>query len=117
MGLIEKLPPQLGHTSLRTFVAQLVQNVHSKEQMKASVESGGKSLSQHSQFGLNASIRASLISLQDFIVHLLRHLRRTPSGQRRATFYVNSGECERRGDLAQAKTTYTAVPIRRAAIA
>jgi len=30
-----------------------VQKVHSKEQIRASVESGGKSLSQHSQFGRN----------------------------------------------------------------
>jgi hypothetical protein len=30
--------------------------VHSKEQIRASNEAGGKSRSQHSQFGLNSSI-------------------------------------------------------------
>jgi len=30
--------------------------VHSKEQIRASSEAGGKSRSQHSQFGLNSSI-------------------------------------------------------------
>jgi hypothetical protein len=36
--------------------AQSRQNVHSKEQIRASSEAGGKSRSQHSQFGLNSSI-------------------------------------------------------------
>jgi hypothetical protein len=36
--------------------AQSLQNVHSKEQIRASGEAGGKSRSQHSQFGLNSSI-------------------------------------------------------------
>ena len=31
----------------------MAQKVHSNEQMRASVESGGRSLSQHSQFGLS----------------------------------------------------------------
>jgi hypothetical protein len=33
------------------FSAQDAQNVHSKEQMRARVESAGKSMSQHSQLG------------------------------------------------------------------
>jgi len=36
--------------------AQSWQNVHSKEQIRASSEAGGKSRSQHSQFGRNSSI-------------------------------------------------------------
>jgi len=49
-------PPQLGQLPDNTFVAQSTQNVHSKEQINTSVASAGKSLSQHSQFGLNSSI-------------------------------------------------------------
>lgn len=44
-------PPQFGHTPFNTDVAQSVQKVHSKVQIRASVESGGRSLSQHSQLG------------------------------------------------------------------
>ncbi|URQ62673.1 hypothetical protein LQ939_08475 [Pantoea alhagi] len=40
-------------------MAQLRQKVHSKEQIIASGDSGGKSQSQHSQFGLNSSMAAS----------------------------------------------------------
>jgi hypothetical protein len=49
-------PPQLGHLPPSTPSAQAAQNVHSNEQMRASVESGGRSLSQHSQPGLSCSI-------------------------------------------------------------
>jgi hypothetical protein len=49
-------PPQFGQrASGSRSAAQLVQKVHSKEQIKASVASGGRSLSQHSQFGLSSS--------------------------------------------------------------
>jgi hypothetical protein len=44
-------PPQLGHFPASTSRAQDRQNVHSKEQMNASALPGGKSRSQHSQFG------------------------------------------------------------------
>ncbi|MFT7336682.1 MAG: hypothetical protein ACI92B_000001, partial [Marinobacter maritimus] len=37
------------------------QNVHSNVQITASLESGGKSLSQHSQLGLNSSIEFSVL--------------------------------------------------------
>lgn len=37
-------------------MAQPEQKVHSKEQILASVDSGGRSLSQHSQLGRNSSI-------------------------------------------------------------
>jgi len=52
-------PPQLGHPPLRTPSAHARQNVHSNEQIVASRESGGKSMSQHSQFGLRSSIVGS----------------------------------------------------------
>src|ERR1700722_6961039 len=51
MGRRSNPPPQFGHT-LPSFVsAQSAQNVHSYEQIRASAASGGKSLSQYSQFG------------------------------------------------------------------
>jgi hypothetical protein len=56
IGLFAKFPPQFGHESLKRVVAQVSQKVHSKVQIKASSEFGGKSLSQHSQFGLISSI-------------------------------------------------------------
>jgi len=37
-------------------VAQSTQKVHSKEQIRASVEAGGKSRSQRSQFGRSSSM-------------------------------------------------------------
>jgi hypothetical protein len=46
-----KPPPQFGHTSCSFVLTQSMQNVHSNEQIIASVESGGRSLSQHSQPG------------------------------------------------------------------
>ena len=55
-GLIKSSPPQLGHIPPSTPCAQATQNVHSNEQIRASMESGGKSLSQHSQPGLNSSM-------------------------------------------------------------
>jgi hypothetical protein len=51
-------PPQLGHRPLSTFSAQDRQKVHSNEQIMASRESGGKSVSQHSQPGLSKSMVA-----------------------------------------------------------
>jgi len=56
IGRLTKLPPQLGHLLFKTPSTQLVQKVHSNVQIWASVDSGGKSLSQHSQFGLNSNI-------------------------------------------------------------
>ena len=56
IGRLTKLPPQLGHWLFKTPSTQLAQNVHSKVHIRASVDSGGKSLSQHSQLGLNSNI-------------------------------------------------------------
>jgi len=49
-------PAQLGHLLLRILIAQSWQKVHSNEQILATVESGGRFLSQHSQLGLRSSI-------------------------------------------------------------
>ena len=56
LGLATSSPPQFGHWPLSTVSAHDEQNVHSNEQMRASLDSGGKSLSQHSQLGRNSSI-------------------------------------------------------------
>jgi hypothetical protein len=47
-------PPQFGQTLNSTLSTQSAQKVHSKVQMRASVDAGGKSRSQHSQFGRNS---------------------------------------------------------------
>ena len=59
-GRTTNSPPQLGHLLLSTVSAQEAQNVHSNEQIRASVESGGKSLPQHSQFGRSSSMSVSV---------------------------------------------------------
>jgi len=58
-GRVTNSPLQFGHLPPRTVSAHDAQNVHSNEQIRASVESGGKSLSQHSQLGLSSSISFS----------------------------------------------------------
>src|SRR2546428_12640243 len=57
-GRLTKSPPQFGHRPAIP-AAHAAQNVHSKEQMRASRDSGGKSLSQHSQLGRSSSIVVS----------------------------------------------------------
>ena len=49
-------PPQLGQTPPKVPSAQAAQKVHSNVQMRAEALSGGRSASQHSQFGRKASI-------------------------------------------------------------
>ena len=49
-------PPQFGQRPRSTPSAQSTQNVHSKEQMRAARLSGGRSRSQHSQFGRSSSM-------------------------------------------------------------
>ena len=56
IGRRVKLPPQFGQVLFNTVSAQLAQKVHSNVQMRASFAEGGRSLSQHSQFGLISSI-------------------------------------------------------------
>lgn len=60
MGRGTNPPPQLGQTSCKVVSTQSAQNVHSKLQMRASVEEGGRSRSQHSQLG--RSSRAIVMS-------------------------------------------------------
>ena len=55
-GLFTNSPPQFAHLPLRIVSAHVEHQVHSIEQMSASVDSGGRSLLQHSQFGFNKSI-------------------------------------------------------------
>lgn len=60
IGRDTKLPPRLIYMMEQqpfSFSStQLLQKVNSKEQIIASSESGGRSLSQHSQFGLSPNI-------------------------------------------------------------
>src|SRR5215210_8208382 len=56
MGRRTSSPPQFGHTPRKMSSAHSAQKVHSKVQILASVDPGGRSLSQHSQFGLICSI-------------------------------------------------------------
>ena len=53
-------PPQLGQVPFSVTSAQVAQKVHSNEQMRASVESGGRGLSQHSQLGRSWSMEGSV---------------------------------------------------------
>jgi len=52
IGLATKPPPQFGQVFCKVASTHLLQKVHSYEQIIASTDAGGKSLSQHSQFGL-----------------------------------------------------------------
>jgi hypothetical protein len=56
IGRGEKLPPQFGQRPFKRLSTQSRQNVHSKVQIIASVASGGRSLSQHSQPGFSTSM-------------------------------------------------------------
>ena len=60
-GLATSSPPQFGHFPCSTLATQSAQNVHSNEQIRASPESGGRSLSQHSQPGRSSSIMVSCL--------------------------------------------------------
>ena len=52
-------PPQFGHVFFNLVSAHALQNVHSNVQMRASVESFGRSRLQHSQLGRSSSIAGS----------------------------------------------------------
>ena len=58
LGRATSSPPQFGQAPRNRSAAQAEQKVHSNEQMRASVESGERSRSQHSQFGRRSSIWA-----------------------------------------------------------
>ena len=55
IGRAAKPPPQFGQTLNSTLSTQSAQKVHSKLQIRASIDDGGKSRSQHSQLGLSSS--------------------------------------------------------------
>ncbi len=55
IGLGANPPPQFGQTLCSTSSTQVAQNVHSYEQIRASVESGGNGLLQCSQVGRSSS--------------------------------------------------------------
>lgn len=56
IGRFTRLPPQFGHTWFKTDFAHSMQKVHSKVQMTASCDDGGRSLSQFSQLGRRSSM-------------------------------------------------------------
>jgi hypothetical protein len=56
IGRATKFPPQFGQRPPSRLSTQSRQNVHSNEQIIASVADGGKSLLQHSQLGRSSSI-------------------------------------------------------------
>ena len=58
-GRTTSSPPQFGHSPPSKRLVQASQNVHSNEQMRASVDSGGRSRLQHSQLGRSWSITVS----------------------------------------------------------
>src|SRR5206468_7702987 len=61
---IAKPPPQLGQTFSSTLVTQSMQNVHSKLQIIASVDSAGRGRLQCSHVGLSSSIGCSQLGDQ-----------------------------------------------------
>jgi len=56
VGRLVNSPLQFGQVSFKSVSAQVLQNVHSNEQIIASWLSAFKSLSQHSQLGLSSNI-------------------------------------------------------------
>jgi len=56
MGRFSNPPPQFGQICCKTVSTQVVQKVHSKLQMCASLLSGGKALLQFSQVGFNINM-------------------------------------------------------------
>jgi len=56
MGRSTKLPSQLGHLFFNIFSEHVLQKVHSNVQITASLDDGGRSLLQHSQFGFSSNI-------------------------------------------------------------
>jgi hypothetical protein len=60
IGLGFKPPPQLGHTFESSVSTQSLQKVHSKLQIMAWVESGGRAAPHASQLGRSSSTAASV---------------------------------------------------------
>jgi hypothetical protein len=55
IGRGTKPPPQFGQTLKRTLSTQSAQKVHSYEQIRAMIDTGGRSRSQYSQFGRSSN--------------------------------------------------------------
>jgi hypothetical protein len=62
IGRGTKPPPQFGQTLESLSSTQSAQNVHSNVQMRASVDDGGKSISQYSQLGRSSRAMAKDLS-------------------------------------------------------
>jgi hypothetical protein len=75
IGRGTKPPPQFGQTLNSTLSTQSAQNVHSYEQIRAIVDAGGRSLSQHSQFGRSSSAITPTFRLEYDEAMLLREYR------------------------------------------
>lgn len=66
-------PLQFGHLPPNLPSAHEAQNVHSKEQMRASTDCGGRSRLQHSQFGRSSSIgysKGPLVTDTGRVIHV-----------------------------------------------
>jgi len=63
IGRGAKPPPQFGHTLASIRSTQSAQNVHSKVQIRASGESGGRSRSQASQLGLSSRAMVTRLTI------------------------------------------------------
>ena len=59
IGRAQKPPPQLGQTLCNTVSTQWAQKVHSKLQIRASSDAGGRAVLQCSQLGRSSSIEKS----------------------------------------------------------
>jgi hypothetical protein len=81
-GRATSSPPQLGQRPPSTPSAHFTQNVHSKEQILASVESAGRSMSQHSQPGRSSSMVVSLMFGRQAYARLAANVARAPDRKR-----------------------------------
>lgn len=79
IGRRTNCPWQLGQVWASRFSAQCAQNVHSKEQIKASVDAGGRSLLQYSQLGRSSNMSMPLRLWVIYIEIVLPELRIMPS--------------------------------------
>ena len=67
MGRRARSPPQLGQGAPNRVSAQSAQNVHSYVQIRARSGTGGRSRSQHSQFGRSSSMARNLSRREAFV--------------------------------------------------
>ena len=100
VGRREKDPPQFGQRPPRTDSTHLVQNVHSNEQIQASVESGARSTLQHSHPGRICSMSDSCRGDEARLSRAIARMRsnaiacvrdRTPRAVRRIRIRLGTG--------------------------